>query len=92
MTRQDLERFREWAQAKIAGGQEPPWAWYQYMKLRETLDAILDGMSGVGVAVATEDSPRSETPSDGGLRLVAENNSQDIARRRQDAQRPRLPM
>jgi hypothetical protein len=90
MTREDIERFREWAQAKIAGGQEPPWAWYQYMKLRETLDAILDGMSGVGIA--TEDAPQSETPSDAGLRLVVENNSQDIARRRQDAQRPRLPM
>ena len=45
--REELERIREWADAKIAAGQEPPWAWYQYMKLRETLDAILAGMAAV---------------------------------------------
>ena len=42
--RQELERVREWAATKIQGGSEPPWAWYQYMKLVETADAILAGM------------------------------------------------
>jgi len=37
----DLARMRNWAQSKIDTNQEPPWAWYQYMKLIETLDAIL---------------------------------------------------
>ena len=45
--REELERIRAWADAKIAAGQEPPWAWYQYMKLRETLDAILAEMDAV---------------------------------------------
>lgn len=44
MTPTDLEEMRAWADEKIAGD-EPPWAWYQYMKLRETLDAILAGMA-----------------------------------------------
>ena len=44
MRREELEKVRQWADDKIAAGQEPPWAWYQYMKLRETLDAILSGM------------------------------------------------
>jgi hypothetical protein len=41
MTCVELERVRDWALQKLATGQEPPWAWYQYTKLRETLDAIL---------------------------------------------------
>jgi hypothetical protein len=40
-TKTQLEAVRAWADGKIVTGAEPPWAWYQYMKLRETLDAIL---------------------------------------------------
>ena len=35
MTREELEKVRAWANDKIATGTEPPWAWSQYMKLRE---------------------------------------------------------
>ena len=49
MTRAELERVREWALQKLATGEEPPWAWYQYMKLREALEAILAGMDAVVV-------------------------------------------
>ena len=45
--RADLERIHKWASGKIGAGNEPPWAWYQYMKLRETIDAILGGMAVV---------------------------------------------
>ena len=65
--REELERIREWADAKIAAGQEPPWAWYQYMKLRETLDAILAGMAAVS---PMESSPQSAPHSERHLRLV----------------------
>ena len=44
MTRAELEQMRKWVDDKLAGGSEPPWAWYQYMKLRETIDAIIAGM------------------------------------------------
>jgi len=47
VSEQELRRIRHWAGAKIASGQEPPWAWYQYMKLVETLDAIIAGMGVV---------------------------------------------
>ena len=47
VSEQELRRIRHWADQKIASGQEPPWAWYQYMKLVETLDAIIGGMSAV---------------------------------------------
>ena len=60
MSREELERLRAWADDKLATGEEPPWAWYQYMKLRETLDAILAGMSvsATLAIVTTENSPQ----------------------------------
>ena len=47
VSEQELRRIRHWADQKIASGLEPPWAWYQYMKLAETLDAIIAGMGAV---------------------------------------------
>jgi len=43
----DLNNVRVWAQDKINAGQEPPWAWYQYMKLVETIDAIQASMGAI---------------------------------------------
>jgi hypothetical protein len=88
MTREELEKVRAWADAKIATGGEPPWAWYQYMKLRETIDAILAGQA----ATRTVDSPQLEPHQETGLRLVASNGPQDIARSRQSGTPVQLPM
>lgn len=73
----DLERVRTWAQTKIQGGSEPPWAWYQYMKLVETCDAILAGMAAT---VTTESSQQSPPHPGGHLRLVGSTCPQDTAR------------
>jgi hypothetical protein len=90
MTRAELEGVREWASQKLASGAEPPWAWYQFMKLRETLDAILAGMDAV--TPQTENSPR-EAPQPGRhLRLVEATRSPDIAQRHQAGEPVRLPM
>jgi len=67
MTRAELQRVLDWANDKLATRAEPPWAWYQYMKLRETLEAILAGLDTT--SPQTESSPQSEAPSAGGLRL-----------------------
>lgn len=64
--RDQLQAVRDWANQKIATGEEPPWAWFQYMKLRETLDQILSGQD----AVTTESSPQSGAHSEKHLRLV----------------------
>lgn len=63
---QKLSEIRQWALEKIASGVEPPWAWFQYMKLVETVDAILSGNS----YVTTENSLQCELPADVHLRLV----------------------
>jgi hypothetical protein len=71
MTREELQKVRDWADAKIATGEEPPWAWFQYMKLRENLDAILSGMDATCIVTVPEDSPQeAQRPGSGHLRLV----------------------
>ena len=86
--RADLERIREWAGDKIGAGDEPPWAWYQYMKLRETLDAILGGMDATS---PTGNLLQSEPHSENGLRLVASNTPRDTVRRRRAGTQIQLP-
>lgn len=75
--RKELEQVREWADAKIASGQEPPWAWFQYMKLREAIDGILAGMD----SVTTEHLQQSVEHPERHLRLVGATRSQDTAPR-----------
>lgn len=78
MDKAELEKVREWADEKLATGDEPPWAWDRYMTLRETLDEILRGMEAV--TPLREDSRRPEQPREGHLRLVADNDRQESAR------------
>jgi hypothetical protein len=90
MTRAELERVREWALQKLATGEEPPWAWYQYMKLRETLDAILGGIDAV--TSQTENSPREVQRRGTRLRLVGATNSPGTAQHHRADVPVQLPM
>jgi hypothetical protein len=87
MTREDLEKVRQWASDKLATGEEPPWAWYQYMKLRETLDALIEGQE----ATTPLGSPESEQRSGTHLRLVANTDPRDTVPRRPAEPPVRLP-
>ncbi len=69
-----LQDVRQWAKDKIDGGQEPPWSWYQYMKLVETIDSILGGVECI---TTTENLPQSDLHSDAHLRLVDSTYPQD---------------
>ena len=42
-----LALCRDWAEDRVASGSEPPWAWYQYMKLIETVAAIQTSRAAV---------------------------------------------
>ena len=84
----DLKRIRDWAQGKIQGGAEPPWAWYQYMKLIETIDAILDGMA---VVISTENPQQSAEHPESGLQLVDSNYQPDTSQPRPVGLPVRLP-
>ena len=82
-----LREIQEWAKTKIASGQEPPWAWYQYMKLIETVDAILGGM-----ATTKESSQQLGQHQDARLRLVGSTYPRDNAQPRHDIGPIQLPM
>lgn len=88
--REELERVRTWALAKIATGEEPPWAWYQYMKLRETLDTILAGMDAT--MPQTESSPLAVERQGAHLRLVEATNSPNTVPPLQSGMPVPLPM
>lgn len=83
----DLQRVREWADDKLATGAEPPWAWFQYMKLREVVDQLLCGMA----ATRTENLPQSEQRPETSLRLAVSNNRQDIAQPHRPVVETQLP-
>jgi hypothetical protein len=90
MTRAELERVREWALQKLTTGEEPPWAWYQYMKFRETRDAILAGMNAV--TPQTESSPQEAPRRGTRLRLVEATCSTNTAQPRRADEPVQLPM
>lgn len=87
--RDKLEEVRDWAKSKIASGQEPPWAWFQYMKLIETSDAILSGMDCV---ITKDHSQQSELHQGMHLRLVDSTDQQGNAQHRPAGLPVLLPM
>ncbi len=82
-----LEEVRDWAKAKIASGGEPPWAWFQYMKLIEIVDTILGSKAS---ATTMENSRQSGPNSAAHLHLVGSTSLQDSVQRPPDI--PQIPM
>ena len=71
MMRQELEQVREWAIEQLAAGTEPPWSWYQYMKLREASEihprrdgrgAACGRLTGIGTTPPTRRHGEFATP------------------------------
>lgn len=88
MGRGELKRVREWALAKLSAGNEPPWTWYQLMKLREAIDALLVGMDATQ---PTGDLRGSAQRSGSGLQLVGEAGLQDSVQRHPSPNKIPLP-
>lgn len=88
MIPRSLHETRAWAKNRLAGEAEPPWAWYQLMKLVEAIDAIDAGQS----VVTTESSPQSERRPGEHLRLVETTDPQDTVQPRPGSQHLQLPM
>ena len=86
--REELQKVRDWANDKITAGHEPPWAWFQYMKLRETADIILQGMD----ATTTVNSLQSPQHQDVHLRLVDPTCPQDSVQPRHVGLPVQMPM
>ena len=70
----DIEKcmgtVRDWAKAKVDTGREPPWAWYQYMKLIDAVDALLPGGANVRRLEADSRPPRDPVSSPRGSKEI----------------------
>ena len=60
----------DWAEGETPSGEECFWARFDYLKLRETLEAIVSAME----TTAKEDQPASEAEPTSALRLVVSND------------------
>lgn len=88
MTKADLERIRDLAVEKLSTGHEPPWVWYQLMKLREASEALLEGMEATQ---PTEGLLASEPRRGADLRLVGAGDQPETVPRHPNAVPVRLP-
>lgn len=88
MEKAELQNVLDWANEKLATGEQPPWAWYQYMKLRETLEAIIPGLPDA----TKENLPQSVPHQEMHLRLVDANDQQDNVQRHPSDAKVHLPM
>lgn len=86
--KKSLTSIQNWAQSKIDAGTEPPWAWYQYMKLIETVQTILISQN----TVTKENLQQSVERSGNVLRLVASTSLQETAQPHHDISPPHMPM
>jgi hypothetical protein len=88
-----LELCRNWAEGRVATGNEPPWAWYQYMKLIETVEAIQTSRAAAspaaGATRVARERPGASRPK---TERVADIGAQRRHRRRDDDEEPPLPM
>lgn len=89
MTSDKLQEILIWAKEKAHNGSEPPWAWYQYMKLIETIEAILKGMASTSPTVNLQQLDKRQ---ESGLRLVDSTFHQDNAQSHHGTVEPQMPM
>jgi hypothetical protein len=84
-----LALCRDWAEGRVASGNEPPWAWYQYMKLIETVSAIQTGRRAV-----SSESPGVRPPASRSSSKTDGVSEIGVRRRRRDDEddEPPLPM
>lgn len=73
ITSVELTRVLEWAKEKAHDGSEPPWAWFQYMKLIEVTEAILAGAT----TITEVNLPQSALRLGNALQLVVCKDPQD---------------
>ena len=87
-----LALCRDWAEDRVASGREPPWAWYQYMKLIETVAAIQTSRAAASAgepervhAPGADSSPKQDAVTELGARRRQ-------GRRDDEDEEPSLPM
>jgi hypothetical protein len=71
MSRNPVQKLADDWVGKPPLGEEAPWVKFDYLKLRETLEAIISGMEATQETV----EPVAESEADSTLRLVVANEN-----------------
>ena len=72
----DLKAVDEWAARRISSGDETPWDWYQLMKLREALEALI-ATEETRARQQKEGLPEQAPPQGLRPRLAVDNDQQE---------------
>jgi hypothetical protein len=72
----DLKAMDEWAARRIGSGNETPWDWYQLMKLREALEALI-AAEETRARQQKEGLPAQAPPQGLRPRLAVDNDPQE---------------
>jgi hypothetical protein len=72
MSRDQRQESLDWPAGELATAEMPPWASFDYNKLRETLEAIVSGMEAAVQHV--ERSPASGPQLDSAVQQVASDD------------------
>jgi hypothetical protein len=73
LTKNELQKVRDWAEARIKGGNVPSWSWQHHVTLIEAVDAILHDMS------VANDAPRSPRLPLRNFRLVEREGERSVS-------------
>ena len=81
MSRNDVQKaVLDWAEGKLPSGDDSPWAKFDYLKLRETLEAIVLYMEATTQQMdSPPDSSPMETQPEAAPRLVVSNDQPENA-------------
>jgi hypothetical protein len=80
VTKDELATVLEWAKEKAQEGNQPPWAFYEYMKLTDALQSIIKGIES---SSPTVNLPLSVERQGNVLRLSGTISRQDTPPHRQ---------
>lgn len=85
----ELALVLDWTKQQLRDDSNPPWAWYQYMKLQETIEVI---MGGAESTTPMESSRQSARHSGKHLQLLDPTCQQDISQHRPSDGTVQMPM
>jgi hypothetical protein len=79
MSRGERQKLLDWAAGEPVAGDAPPWVSFDYLKLRETLEAIVSGMAA---ATQIEGEPPIELQPESDFRRLLTQADPDRAEAR----------
>jgi hypothetical protein len=86
-----LKKILEWANEGVADHANPPWAFYNYMKLKEAIECTLKSLASVRY-INLEGLQGSDKHPENALRLVVDSIPQDTSQPHPDILEVPLPM